>query len=551
MKKIFSNDKNNIGQPLYKTIEDALAKFDDNAAGKVIVIFTDGYLKETAKDKAALQKAEEEGVKVITVIPSVDEWDIPIFGTTLEPTTGILYNFTYENIVFYAKEMVLEDILLELEKVLPNLADAKDVQVSHKYYKQSGLVTDGDGRKRNIDYSSTMVNKNAEVLDVDKIKGTKDKKDKEAMIKELADNTKVSAITPNRNITFLHDNDRSKDVNMGLVERPKVQLSVEEKVDYIQVKLASGEVIVDTSKDKKQNVQYIPNDKYTVFMDKEIMQGATLTVVYKIEVTNNGHIDTWGDYFTYDMFNEEETKLATTSITTLIGTLHDYYTNNTFRAEDNSNIEIEINDVKLLNMDNKGITIDDWEEFIDKKNDNNVVFPRISTTTRMQEDGQAAVVKPTVDWTDSDSIELNKDVEKYIDKDEIKIAETKSLREVPLFPSISKEARGKTGVASISFRIVYSKQLSADDKTDMLHYENSIEIVERLNAVGRRDYIAVVGNYMPHDENITEYDADVAEDVIVMPPFGEDKDYTFYIVLGISSIIVLMAGVVFIKRKVL
>ena len=567
---LFVDDAINKGATLSDTIEDALNKFSRDAAGKVIVIMTDGYMKQSEKDKAALEKAEKQGVKVITIACSTDEWDASTFGTEANPTAGILYNIRHKNCTQYVSEVALEDILLEFERTLPNLADAKDVEYSYSYYIQNALFEDIYSRKHNIDYSSTMTNDNAEVLHIENIKNlqkelekeqkkTEENRDNELIqalqtdiatrIKKLAENTKVIAITPNRNITFLANKERTENVNLGLVERPKVEFKIEEKVSNIQIKLANGETIIDTAKGLTQNVQEMRNDKFLIYMDEEIMQGATINIEYKFTVTNNGNVDTLGDYFTYDMFNEEETNYATTTVSNKIGTLYNYFTNTIFRTEENNNLEIEINDIVLSDLRYDGTTIKNWKELIQKGKSITPIISKIYTRT--QEDGRAVVLRETITWKNNKTIALNNNAEVKIDNDEIKVIETKSLKDTPIYPNISKEALSKNGVSSINFYVNYSKQLSANDKKDSLLYKNSVEIVERLNAVGRRDYKVITGNYIPQSEEITEYDSAIAEKVTILPPFGKDKDYIKYIIIAISAATVFVAGVIFIRKKVI
>lgn len=567
---LFKDEAINVGRTLSESIEDALNQFSRNADGKVILILTDGYMKETEKDKEALLKAKERGVQVITIACSMDEWDDKTFGTEEAPTAGILYNIKHGNCEQYVSKVALEDILLEFEKVLPNLTDAKDVEYSYKYYVDGKEYEDIYSRKHNIDYSSIITNENAEVLHIENIlslqreleaENSKEKKDTDKInnlkaeisnrILELANNTKVTAITPNRNITFLHDNSKTQNTNMGLIERPKVEFKIDEEVSNIRIRLANGEIIIDTSRGLTQNVQEIKNDRFNIFMDEEIMQGATIEIQYKITVTNNGEVDTLADYFTYDMFNPEETYYATTTVANKIGTIYDYYTNTIFRAEDNNNINVEVNDVDLNRLRFDGITIKNWQELFDEKRQERVTPEIKRITTRLNENDTSVLLDETVVWQSNNSIKLNENVENYIDNDEVKVVETKSLRDTPIYPNISKEAISNTGVSSISFYVNYSKQLSANDSTDTLLYKNSAEIVERLNDVGRRDYIAVTGNYMPHDENSQEYDSVFTEDVVILPPFGQNMNYVLYIIIALGCTLIIVAGVLFIKRKVL
>jgi len=539
-----------IGMTLSDTIEDALTKFSRDADEKVIVIMTDGYMKQAKKDKEALKKAEEKGVKVITVAASMDEWDDSTFGTEENPTTGILYNIKHGNCEQYISEVVLEDILLEFEDVLPNLTDAKDVEYSYTYYINGEPYNDIYSRKRNIDYSDVMINENAEVLHLENIMNVSEETPeiKAEKISTLAENTKVTAITPNKNITFLHDKTKTKNTNMGLVERPKVEFRIQEEIYNTRIKLANGEVIIDTLKGLSQNVQEFDKQQY-VYMDEEIMRGATIEIQYKITVTNNGLVDTLADYFTYDMFDEQETFNATTTVANKIGTIYNYYTNEVFREEENNNIEIEVNDVKLRDLQFDNTKLKNWKKLLVSRGS---ITPKIKEiTTRLQENGMPVLLKQKARWNSRESIKLKESVDKYIDRDEIKIVETRTLRNIPIYPNISKEALSQKGVSSISFYINYSKVFATLNNPDSLVYKNSAEIVERLNQVGRRDYQIVTGNYQPHNREVIEYDSTVAKDIIILQPFGANRNYVLYIVIILSSALILTGGIIFIRKKVL
>jgi len=180
------------------------------------------------------------------------------------------------------------------------------------------------------------------------------------------------------------------------------------------------------------------------------------------------------------------------------------------------------------------------------------ITPKIKEiTTRLQENGMPVLLKQKARWNSRESIKLKESVDKYIDRDEIKIVETRTLRNIPIYPNISKEALSQKGVSSISFYINYSKVFATLNNPDSLVYKNSAEIVERLNQVGRRDYQIVTGNYQPHNREVIEYDSTVAKDIIILQPFGANRNYVLYIVIILSSALILTGGIIFIRKKVL
>ena len=104
------------------------------------------------------------------------------------------------------------------------------------------------------------------------------------------------------------------------------------------------------------------------------------------------------------------------------------------------------------------------------------------------------------------------------------------------------------GAGATTVDWVLSKTLSPQDEADTLTYKNIAEILQLSNTVGRRDMDALAGNQDPNGEP-AEYDSDFTEKVIITPPTGENRAY--YFVLGTVVLIILIGGIILIKRKVL
>ena len=85
------------------------------------------------------------------------------------------------------------------------------------------------------------------------------------------------------------------------------------------------------------------------------------------------------------------------------------------------------------------------------------------------------------------------------------------------------------------------------NKVEDYSLDNDME-VNKLKEYPIRD--STPGNYIPSDETTYENDND-RKYIVVTGPTGENRNYLPYILLGVSSFIILAAGVVFIKKKVL
>jgi len=541
---IFDNITPNMGTSLENAINSSITKYSAEAATKVMIICTDGYISSNVKD--ALKKADENGIKVISIVDSTDRWPVEMFGTEESPTAGKLYRIEKTTLSHYITKIALEDTLECISDTLPNILQAKEVEKEYTDILEGSNVGDIHTRQSNIDYTDSLIYANGSIVNGDKTTNRT----------EFANNTQITAITPVINVMVEHNNADTANVNLGLIERPRTELQIKEEIAGIQVKLANGEVIIDTEKDMTKNVQILDGARDNIFMDKEIMQGATLGVKYRITVFNNGHVDTLGEYKWYDMFaaDGEMAKEYNKALPTSVGTLYSYYTNLTFSEETNSNMAIEKNAV-VTDIQTAGTSLSNWKSYIkengtrkDKMKNDGVQTPEVKDVVVLSsEDGKTQFMREKVEWKNSSSVKTNVEEDTRIKNGSVKIAETKSLANVQLYPVISNEVINGNEVASVSTYIEYSKTLSTNDETDTMTYKQSVEIVERLNEVGRRDYEAVPGNYVPHAD-ITEYDSAKVEDIYILPPFGEDMQNYFVYAIGATAL--LGVGVIFIRRKI-
>lgn len=524
----------NNGAKLGETIRTVLSKYSNSNTPKVMIILTDGYMEDVNDDREMIEAAKAQGVKVISVVTSNDEWSEEVFGNEYNPVPNELYNISDIYLKEYITEIVLEDTLFELEKTLPNLTDAKDVQREYVVSEDS-IVGDIHTREQNIEYTQVMINENGQIVDGADTSN----------LQEFANKTQITAITPVRVITLFHNNARTENTNLGLIERPKVEIQIKEEIASFKVTLANGTVLIDSEKDLTQNVLEL-QDKKVIHLDDEIMQGAILSIKYKITVVNNGQVDTLGEYYDYDMFNQNEVAQYTATVPTAIGTIYDYYDNLTFRAEENNRMQIEVNRVILDGMQfangklaNAGALLREGKVF----NPNT-----IQITSKSDENGKPLLLETTLVWEQKNNIGTAADVDDKLKRSILQVVSTNTLKDIELYPTISKEVLSENHLTSVSTYIQFSKVLSTNDSTDTLSYNNAVEIVERLNDLGRRDYIGVPGNYMSFEE-IDEYDSAKAANISVLNPFGEGDRVYYALIAG--CIFILGVGIVFIKRKVM
>ena len=124
------------------------------------------------------------------------------------------------------------------------------------------------------------------------------------------------------------------------------------------------------------------------------------------------------------------------------------------------------------------------------------------------------------------------------------IVQTETLKKA-LVPQTKNSNSADT---SISTKLVLSQLITAQNDTDDLTYDNIAEIVKTTNSVGRRMAYSVAGNQDP-TQIPSEVDAAKAERVMILPPFGS-ATYV-YIIIAIAAAIILVVGIVLIKKKVI
>ena len=339
-------------------------------------------------------------------------------------------------------------------------------------------------------------------------------------------------------------------LDLGLEQRPQAQLKVTKQIVNVKVTLANNSVLFDAS-GKATNVLWIDHiahgqdtkntystgnnykdsmmktpivrqqatnkGKVQLTMDEELMHGSTIQLTYAITVANVGEVDYHEDQFYYTgKVGNKDTIVKTNPkmLVDYVGTqVHEYgaqddktatRNNLQFNAEQNPDWSVIAND-KLIT---DGLVNNKLVENVNKYSEGHIIV---------------------TDKAAKDLIPIIADQENV--KGKIKDAFSKN-------PLHAVETVNNTQSVS-GVQLILTQMITQDSDSDDRTYNNMVELVTTHNDVGRRMSYSVAGNQDPTMEP-REIDADIAQEVIILPPFGQQ--YIYYI-LGIAVAIILIVGI--------
>lgn len=316
------------------------------------------------------------------------------------------------------------------------------------------------------------------------------------------------------------------EVDFGIVERAKQRLDLAKRIKSMKVTLANGQVIVDliinedgTISGERNSITYMKPDPnieprngfIRLELDNELIQGTTLEVVYELKATNNSELD----YIpkVYDLEDTRDTVNTYDSAHSKDATFYKFGT-----LDDNQEL-VTIEPSGLIDYLDNGWSFD------------SVKYDSIWKVR-------------TANGTAGDIRELVKD--EVIDNEDSTIAKkmilyTETLKGKNLKP-IKDAPKGESATVDLNV----SKKLTT---TDEISLDNETEEVI-VSKTGGSILQTTPGNYIP-GKGATEVDDSMAETSIVTPATGANLNYIIPIVVGTTALIILGAGVIIIKKKVL
>lgn len=439
----------------------------------------------------------------------------------------------------------------DFEKYINNYSDyISNIKDKLYFYDLSNInQTDSDAkdvyyyRERANKYASDLKNNNAMVLSSfeNKILSSESDDTKRAkqidMLRELITNTSMVAQTGVIDTT-LNNGDKTTSVNLGLVERAKSQVMLNEGVTNVKVTLANNQVIFDTNKSvsnlyfgqhEEHQYSHVSNllnrvttingntkekpELIQMYIDEELLSGASIVTTYTMTLKNVSETDYCDKTFYYTgVEKDENSNISTIKVEEIIN----YVPNSIKFREENA-----------LNRSN-GWEVANSEELI---SDNKV-----------------------------DSY-YKKQIETY---NALIVTNKANEKELKPITSVSNEDEAKFKI-SLQLETLEGSSLI---NTENLVYNNLSEITELKSKNGRRMAYSIPGNQEMADQSLgknagsrvytnvdvitpVEVDADSAQKVNVMPPTGKRTNNRLLIISIVMAIGIISAGTVLIKKLVL
>ncbi len=290
----------------------------------------------------------------------------------------------------------------------------------------------------------------------------------------------------------------NKNLDFGIILRPIVELTLDKNLTNMSIQLANGQMLVNGNP-YEQDLPYTRavEDNVYVDMDADLIQGAALNIEYEIKLINNSEVD------------YKFTNLSTSDSKAIAGRRYYYFGDNTGAEKIDKYIKLvgDYLDGELvydINEMNEGLK-DGWQ---------------ITTAEKLYEEGR--ISRETLD---------------ELIKGKQNIFTTTEFNE-------GLEASSHPGAStSKTVKVKVSKLLGAKDE---LVFTNDAEILE-ISAIARTTGLnATPGNLLP--ERAVEKDEDSVK-LVIMPPTGSNN-HIAYILTGIGSLLIVVAGIILIKKKI-
>ncbi len=303
-----------------------------------------------------------------------------------------------------------------------------------------------------------------------------------------------------------------RNIDFGIAKRAQQVLQLDKEVKNAKITLANGVVLIDAQiKDGKivnnaKHAVYVPksfNEGQVKFeVDSELLQGSQLEINYGLKITNISEIDYQNeDYYKYGIIpkkndgTEDKNQFVQLDAKQVID-----YLDNSISTEDGNNLgEIRQSQESKKELIEQGL-LEETEEM-----------------KKLLQDTQRVLI-----------------IDKLSEK---------------LKPRLKDQGEEQLGTSTEQELKVY-RLLSNTALDEGISMNNIAEIIEIQKTWGA-PVITIPGNYTPSASSNHEQDSSTSSTVTIVPPTGLDINYIAYTLLAITSLGILVSGIILIKKFVL
>ncbi len=279
-----------------------------------------------------------------------------------------------------------------------------------------------------------------------------------------------------------------KNLDFGIIERPKQEIKLIKRVSNVKVTLQNKNVIIDANIDEDGKVT--GEHKYLTYIPQSGAEGSTVSAMVRMEM------------------DSELLQGATLQV--------EY----TIKVENNSEIDYVIA--------KEGETIKGANYYLYGDTTGETLLTMSPTKITDFLDKEWAYETP-INSTHWDVQESESEIQEFVTED----------------LSTTKIEPGR----NTQITMVVSKLLASSDKDVQLKNEAEITDLEKVS--GTDILLSTPGNYEPGLTRALELDEFVAEQVVITPNTGHNKEYIIPVAIGLGVLAILGTGVVIIKKKVL
>ena len=319
-----------------------------------------------------------------------------------------------------------------------------------------------------------------------------------------------------------------KNLDFGLTERPKAQLELNKRVKNVRITLANQNVLFDAN-DAVANLAWIKHQDYDL--------------LNKTKMVDNKYKDYYKENQEGKKYNRYSYKADLQKL--IVDTLYKGGKNGLIQVTMDSELmhgaTVQITyELKVTNVGEIDYT---GKEFYYKatgaREDN-----KVTTTANLLVDYVANNLQYRKADNEGWTVVKAQDLIKSGNINESIQGTVRGYNTILVTDKINKVLKPGENVTK---DLVLTQTITAQNTQDNMTYGNIAEILQTSNTVGRRMAFSIVGNQDP-TKAPTEIDSAKAEEVVILPPFGQ-----MYLYLGLGIVVVaLIAGaVIVIKKKVL